>query len=364
MQKNCQKLKLPFEVLIQGPTGNRFIRSLIHADPLYESILDVEPIEQRKTRSTITIYRPENEAEGEQVQEVQQIESDAADTDGNADLEATDDIVTMTHQMQDEPLKSEAAEGLPLQADEDELTLDEDETETKRTGAGKREALFDEDAAFDSLIEESVLNKREADETVAAAPEAAEAEPEADVGSPINVIVQPAPLFPAPAPPPAKAQAVADAINKVRTNLQTLKNNVADKREQIKNIVGSAITDVRDKINALPKTPLPALPPLPNKAPAAPLPALPPLRKWFNKDDSKEVGVAANVVPNPPKPVAPVIPAIPAPKAVAPVAVLPIGERIAVRKAAVKANFEANKAALIANGLLPVVIIEHVQYSW
>lgn len=61
MKNNCEKLKLPFEVLIQGPSGNRFVRNLMYADPNNQQEFcpknDLETI-KRKTRSTLSIYKP------------------------------------------------------------------------------------------------------------------------------------------------------------------------------------------------------------------------------------------------------------------------------------------------------------------
>lgn len=60
MQSNCEKLKLPFEVLIQGPTENRVVRSLIESDAKEKEICLKEPKKtDHATRSTISIYKPE-----------------------------------------------------------------------------------------------------------------------------------------------------------------------------------------------------------------------------------------------------------------------------------------------------------------
>lgn len=60
MQSNCEKLKLPFEVLIQGPSENRVVRSLIESDAEEKEICLKEQKEpDHATRSTISIYKPE-----------------------------------------------------------------------------------------------------------------------------------------------------------------------------------------------------------------------------------------------------------------------------------------------------------------
>lgn len=381
MQKNCEKLKLPFEVLIQGPSGDRFIRSLINADPVYESILEAEPQEERKTRSTITIYRPEKEAE----EETLQLESEVA-TGGDASPAESDDIVTMVHQPQAEALKTESLDDLLLDADERELTLDGDVEETESQGT-KREAIFKGDSdvadfadiATDTLVEESALNKRQADGDGGDADggDGADGAPAADedVGA-ARVIVQPTTTTPAPTtttaapiipPKMAKQQAVINAMNQARSNLQTLKENAADKRKQINEIVGVAMTDVRAKISALPtKPPLPTLAPLPinNK-----------LRKLFSKnnataaEDDATVGAVRTALPVPN-----LLPLQFGNRAILPsssfLPIAPVNARIqnintnlALRKvqaqAQLQANLQANKAALQANGLLPVVSYWH-----
>lgn len=52
MHDNCAKAKAPFEVLIQGPAGNRFVRSLLPSDLMNES-------NDPKKRSTISIFHPD-----------------------------------------------------------------------------------------------------------------------------------------------------------------------------------------------------------------------------------------------------------------------------------------------------------------
>lgn len=65
MQSNCKKLQLPFEVLIQGPTDNRFVRSLLYADPDAPNVCMKADTVRRKVRSTISIYRPNEENQEE-----------------------------------------------------------------------------------------------------------------------------------------------------------------------------------------------------------------------------------------------------------------------------------------------------------
>lgn len=61
MQNNCEKFNLPFEVLIQGPSGNRFVRSLLAAEENINKST-AEPVDP-KARSTIIVYQPNENAE-------------------------------------------------------------------------------------------------------------------------------------------------------------------------------------------------------------------------------------------------------------------------------------------------------------
>lgn len=57
MQNNCQKSNTPFEVLIQGPTGSRFVRSLLTDDSV--AAKEIDP----KNRSTVSIFKPDENKE-------------------------------------------------------------------------------------------------------------------------------------------------------------------------------------------------------------------------------------------------------------------------------------------------------------
>lgn len=56
MHENCAKNNAPFEVLIQGPAGSRFVRSLLPMDSIEES-------SDPKKRSTISIFHPDENKE-------------------------------------------------------------------------------------------------------------------------------------------------------------------------------------------------------------------------------------------------------------------------------------------------------------
>lgn len=60
MQSNCQKLKLPFEVLIQGPSGNQFVRKLVIEAETSMPMQDLTLI--RRARSTVSIYQPDEKS--------------------------------------------------------------------------------------------------------------------------------------------------------------------------------------------------------------------------------------------------------------------------------------------------------------
>lgn len=53
MQNNCEKSKAPFEVLIQGPGGSRFVRGLVAQDAnAHEELVNPKNI------ATISVFQP------------------------------------------------------------------------------------------------------------------------------------------------------------------------------------------------------------------------------------------------------------------------------------------------------------------
>lgn len=56
MQNKCENSGAPFEVLVQGPSGNRFVRSLVLADGSEAELQEIDP----KHVSTFSIYQPKH----------------------------------------------------------------------------------------------------------------------------------------------------------------------------------------------------------------------------------------------------------------------------------------------------------------
>lgn len=56
MHNKCKKLRFPFEVLIQGPSGNRFMRSALLFEEIYQQCLKHDAQNKRKT---IVLYKPQ-----------------------------------------------------------------------------------------------------------------------------------------------------------------------------------------------------------------------------------------------------------------------------------------------------------------
>lgn len=56
VQNKCENSEAPFEVLVQGPSGNRFVRSLVLADGSEAELEAVDP----KHVSTFSIYQPKH----------------------------------------------------------------------------------------------------------------------------------------------------------------------------------------------------------------------------------------------------------------------------------------------------------------
>lgn len=87
MQDNCKKLNLPFEVLLQGSSKNRVVRSLMYDNP--NANMEICPnANVRNERNTISIYKPaitENKLQKREVSEY--VEAKKNDlVEANADL--------------------------------------------------------------------------------------------------------------------------------------------------------------------------------------------------------------------------------------------------------------------------------------
>lgn len=61
MKNRSQKLRYPFEVLIQGPGGRRFVREAADIDPQLQATYAEN---ERNGRSVYSIYKPEEEGQG------------------------------------------------------------------------------------------------------------------------------------------------------------------------------------------------------------------------------------------------------------------------------------------------------------
>ncbi|XP_031622310.1 RNA polymerase-associated protein LEO1-like [Contarinia nasturtii] len=91
MQANCEEANIPFQVLIQGQSGSRFVRSLLSEDSVARKATDP------KKRSTITIFSPKEEEESVAVETVEAIaespeaESKAADESQQTEDKSADD---------------------------------------------------------------------------------------------------------------------------------------------------------------------------------------------------------------------------------------------------------------------------------
>lgn len=79
VQNNCEKEATPFEVLIQGPSGSRFVRSLVLADANAHK----EPIDPTYV-STISIFQPNGNKKLAKREAQPDIDSDVAEALANS----------------------------------------------------------------------------------------------------------------------------------------------------------------------------------------------------------------------------------------------------------------------------------------
>lgn len=76
MQETCERLKMPFEVLIQGNTGNRLVRSLF-ADPKNtedDAVCLAKDPQSRLKRNTVSIYKPKSSASNDRIDNLKEVE--------------------------------------------------------------------------------------------------------------------------------------------------------------------------------------------------------------------------------------------------------------------------------------------------
>lgn len=79
IQETCERMKMPFEVLIQGNSGNRLVRSLF-ADPQAaaenDGVCIAKDPQSRLKRNTVSIYKPKSSVgydSSDNLQDVQQL---------------------------------------------------------------------------------------------------------------------------------------------------------------------------------------------------------------------------------------------------------------------------------------------------
>lgn len=84
MKDTCERLKFPFEVLIQGSNGNRLVRSLFadpNADLENDAVCVAKDPQSRPKRNTVSIYKPQIESGS-----TSDIIVNAENTDDNAQI--------------------------------------------------------------------------------------------------------------------------------------------------------------------------------------------------------------------------------------------------------------------------------------
>lgn len=182
MQSNCQKLKLPFEVLIQGPSGNRFVRSLLAADTDAHALLEDLDAIDRRSRSTISIYKPEDQVAESTDEFYKQIDQEPEQREHEILSAKTEDESSNSAYSQATDAKSARKPSHAVFA-----TLSED-----TTSPSKRQAIFDFDLGSDTFYRSGDMIKRDAD-TIVGDALGGEA-----VGSPLNVDAALEPVVGAP----------------------------------------------------------------------------------------------------------------------------------------------------------------------
>lgn len=183
MHDNSAKMEVPFEVLIQGPSGSRFVRSLLPFESIKES-------SDPKKRSTISIFHPDetNEMYGFAGMEADHKASKRqtnSETPAKIVAEANDDAI--------KTVESSSTEGSNVSVAEIEVKTDateaapESSTLESTSAAAIADHKVKRDTASDVPSENiaEIEAKAEAGESVDANGDAATTEPTVGLGLPI-----------------------------------------------------------------------------------------------------------------------------------------------------------------------------------
>lgn len=165
MQNDCAKTNVPFEVLIQGPSGNRFVRSLLTEDSIARQPNDPQQ------RSTVSIFKPdENKNISDTKEEVSASKPEATtDMAREADTIQTDETPKEVDEPKAEEVKVEAAkETETIQSKEiakDDENRSEDTVDIKTKVIESPEQQNDGEQVENSSDEGSTEKPSESDKT-------------------------------------------------------------------------------------------------------------------------------------------------------------------------------------------------------
>lgn len=144
MQSNCRKLDLPFEVMIQAPKKSQLVQELFAES---ENGVEMEA-RSRKTRSTVSVYQPEEDDKVTQPKATTEAEPEKESQPEKPKVEAVDEAKeATTPEMPVEPV-SGSTEEASEPSTEEATTQKEDADSTTTKGESntqiKRFALYDE----------------------------------------------------------------------------------------------------------------------------------------------------------------------------------------------------------------------------
>lgn len=151
MQNNCEKMHLPYEVLIQGPSGSRFVRSLLQEEG--NSLTATNP----KKRSTISVFKPDTK------ESAPAAEIESADK-VKADEPAQDDVKEGKINV-DQP--TEAEKNIEVKTNEEKTKRDvaDDKEDSKSNAEDKAKTDEKADEGEEAKKEESPEEPKKSDES-------------------------------------------------------------------------------------------------------------------------------------------------------------------------------------------------------
>ncbi|XP_055313840.1 uncharacterized protein LOC129575047 [Sitodiplosis mosellana] len=155
MQKKCEKLHVPYEVLIQGPAGSRFVRSLLTEDSI--ALKATNP----KKRSSVSIFKPDENKDNKEVTPEESAPAADADKAKETEVFAGTDVAKKDVKVTEEIKIVDEVKADEMTPKADEKT--KREVDNKEDGKSSDSEQAKDEAAEEPKIGESIETPKEAE---------------------------------------------------------------------------------------------------------------------------------------------------------------------------------------------------------